>query len=472
MRSLTVRLFGLTALIAVGSTWAQLPGLFGEHGLASVAQTLTRLRAAPDVSFFDVPTLFWLSSSDGALHLVLAIAALAAVGLMVGFAPRFSAWVLWAAWLSLVAVGQPFLSFQWDVLLLEGAFFLGFYAGGRLWLHRDDAEPSPPAVFAMAWLAFKVTFSSGLVKWFSGDESWRDLTALTYHWWTQPLPTWTSVVFAELPRWVQQALCAATLAVELPVALLALGPRPARRTAGIAFICLQLGLFAAGNYSYYNLLTAVLALPLLDDGLFRRGVAVAGSSEAVPERLWGRRLGWGGVALVVALGCSAMAGRLGARSPLRPLEAVLAPFDTINGYGAFAVMTKTRPEIVLEASADGVSWTPYDFPYKPDAPDDAPRWVAPFQPRLDWQMWFASLSTCQQNPWLLKLQRHLLLGTPQVRALFRAGPEGPQRLLRARVSDARFAPLAQRGVWWTYSAPRPYCPTLTLTEDGQLARAD
>lgn len=471
VRGLTVRLFGATALVAVVSVWWQLAGLFGAQGVAPIADTLRQVRAAPDVGFWDLPTAFWLSADDWALHGALAIAALASLALIAGLFPRAAAWVLWAAWLSVVAVGQPFLSFQWDVLLLEGAFFLGFYAGPDRWLHRATREPAPAAAFAMTWLAFKVTFASGLVKWFSGDPSWRDLSALTYHWWTQPLPTWTSVVLNELPRWLQQVLCGVTLLIELPLALLALGPRPARRVAGVAFVALQAGLFGAGNYSYYNVLTGVLALPLLDDGLLRRRAPPSPPSAPAP-RTFGFWLGWAGAGLAVALGVSGMARRLGARTPLAPLEEALAPFDTINGYGAFAVMTKDRPEIVLEGSGDGAVWTRYDFPYKADAPEDAPRWVAPWQPRLDWQMWFASLSSCQANPWLLSLQRHLLLGTPAVRALFAGGPVGPQRFVRATVWDYRFAPLGAKGVWWVARDPRPYCPTLALTPEGELTRAE
>lgn len=471
-RRLFFALFGLTALVAVGSFWWQLPGLVGRDGIAPAGEYVDALRRAKDVGFFDVPTLAWLSSGDWLLHLLCAVGVASSLALVVGLAPRVASFTLWASWLSLTQVCHPFLDFQWDLLLVETAFFAGFYAPGGLRARWDD-EPQPVATFLMAWLACKVTLESGVVKLASGDPSWRDLTALTYHWWTQPLPTWTSVLIAGLPMGVQKALCAMTFVLELPIPLLALGPRRARLVSAAGMMALQAGLYAAGNYSYYNVLTFVLAVPLLDDAALRR-LAPSWTMVAHPVPL--PRLGKVGrvVALaVVALGVGQFFRRSLAGTWAAPVLATVSRFETVNAYGAFAWMTKTRPEILLEGSDDGVTWRPYELPYKPGRVDRRPVFVAPWQPRLDWQMWFAALGECSENPWVLSLQQRLLQGSPEVLALFADNPfpSAPPKMLRTRVFEYRFAPWSEQGVWWTRTETGPYCPAVALGPDGRLIRA-
>ncbi len=476
-RWLTLRLFGVTALLAVGSFWWQVMGLSGSRGIVPIAEQLEALRRA-GVGFFRAPTLLWLSASDGAIHAACALAFSAALAVTVGLAPRLSLGVLWVAWLSLCSVASPWLGFQWDVLLLEGAFTLAFFAppGWRPRLSTEP-EPSPAFTFLAAWLACRMTLASGVVKLASGDPSWRDLTALTWHWWTQPLPTWTSIVAAAFPLWAQKLMCLSTLVLELPVPLLALGGRATRRWAALGLMTLQAGLFAGGNYSYYNLLAFVLAVPLLDDALLRQGWPKKLGWPAMPElpprraRPW--EVAW--VALIVLLGVGVFFRRAARETPLSPVLDAIGPFETINGYGAFAVMTKTRPEIILEGSADGVTWRPYEFPWKPGDVRRRPKWVAPLQPRLDWQMWFASLGDCSDSPWLLMLQRRLLQGGSQeVQALFEVDPfaSAPPRFLRTVVYEYRFASLAQPGAWWTRRFTGPFCPALTLSPTGELVKAD
>jgi hypothetical protein len=156
----------------------------------------------------------------------------------------------------------------------------------------------------------------------------------------------------------------------------------------------------------------------------------------------------------------------------RPVEAVLR-LDTINAYGAFAWMTKSRPEILIEGTRDGVTWARYELPWKPGALDRRPGFVSPWQPRLDWQLWFAALGECGSNPWVLSLQRHLLKGTPAVLALFEVDPfEGaPPVATRTVLYEYRFAPWSAKGQWWTATETGPFCPPVRLGRDGRLERA-
>ena len=458
---------GLTTLVAVGSYWWQFPGLGGAHGIAPLAVGMAGLRSSRDVGFFDVPTLLWLSSSDAMIHLLCGVAFSSGVLLVLGLAPRVACLTLWVSWLSLVEVGYPFLAFQWDVLLVETAFCAAFFAppGLRPRLH---SEPEPRAAFrwVMVTLACKVTLESGLVKLGSGDPTWRDLTALTYHWWSQPLPTWTSVLIAGAPMQLQRLMCLLMFVLELAFPLLALGPRLMRLTAAVGLMLLQAALFAAGNYSFYNLLAFVLAVPLLDDLALRR----LWKSE-LPAGLAPRPARWPWVvtALYVSLSLGMFLGRGLDSSLLRALR----PFDTVNAYGAFAVMTKTRAEIVVEGSNDDETWLAYEFPWKPGDVTRRPPFVAPWQPRLDWQMWFAALGTCGSNPWVLELQQRLLSGTPEVLALFEKNPfpSAPPRFMRTRVFEYRFARWNEKGVWWTRTETGPYCVSVTLGPEGTLQRA-
>lgn len=471
-RRLFFVLFGLTALVAVGSFWWQLPGLVGKNGIAPAGEWIDALRRSKDISFWDLPTVVWLSSGDWLLHVLCGVGCASAMAMVVGLAPRAACLALWASWLSLTLVCHPFLDFQWDMLLTESAFFAALYAPAGLRARWED-EPLPVARFLMAWLACKVTLESGLVKLGSGDPSWRDLTALTFHWWTQPLPTWSSHLFAALPIAIQKALCAAVLVLELPIPLLALGPRRLRLTGAVGLMLLQVGLFVAGNYSYYNVLTFALAVPLLDDAALER---------VLPWWLFPARpapapsMGPGGVvvaALVVALGVGMFTRRSLWETPAGPLLAAVSRFETINAYGAFAWMTKSRPEILIEGTRDGGEWKLYELPWKPGRVERRPEFVAPWHPRLDWQLWFAALGDCSENPWLLNTQKQLLLGVPEVLALFEVNPfpDTPPQRIRTRRFEYRFAPWSEAGVWWTRTEIGPYCPPLMLDEAGRLVRA-
>jgi hypothetical protein len=271
--------------------------------------------------------------------------------------------------------------------------------------------------------------------------------------------------------------------LELVPPVLVFGPRSARLVGSGGLIAMQAALFAAGNYSYFNLLTLVLAIALLDDralaalgrpwGLRETTVLSVGASKAPPKRQAIAALG--GWMLVVAYGLSSVAvfaHRWGVSTPLDAVVAPLTRFHLVNAYGAFAVMTKNRVEIVVEGSGDGKRWVPYEFRYKPGRVDRRPVFVAPWQPRLDWQMWFASLGSCSDNPWLLAFQQRLLSGSADVVGLLEANPfpQAPPRYLRSTSYEYRFAALRAQNQWWERTEVGAYCPVVTLRE-GRLQQA-
>ncbi|WP_224364676.1 lipase maturation factor family protein [Hyalangium versicolor] len=485
VRWLYLRGLGLIFCLAFASLLPQLSGLMGPDGLEPAAAWLDWARAqlGPE-RFLRLPTLLWLfGASNGALW-GLGLAGLACGALLVAnVAPRWALVGAWACYLSLTIVGGDFLSFQWDVLLLEAALVSLPLAPGHLFPRRSVPEPRRGALLLVCFLLLRLMVMSGLVKLFSGDPTWRNLTALEFHYWTQPLPNVIAYFVDHLPAGLHRASVAVMLVIELLAPFLLFGPRRVRLVGAGALVALQVGIITTGNYGFFNLLTIVLCLSALDDGVLMRWRIFQRLSPELPPmgrhpRVWAAAF-VGFAAVYAVLGLSSDVERLSGASlpaPVRWTLRQLAGLRSINTYGLFAVMTTERREIVLEGSTDGQTWREYLLHWRPGLVDQAPRFVAPHQPRLDWQMWFASLSRCADNPWLLQLQQKLLQGDPTVRGFFREDPfpETPPRFVRTLFFDYRFTDLATwrtTGAYWTRNELGPYCPPLTL-EAGQLRRVD
>jgi hypothetical protein len=315
-------------------------------------------------------------------------------------------------------------------------------------------------------------FTSGAVKLRSGDPAWRGLTALRVHYETQPLPTWLGWLAHQLPARLHTASTAVMFAVELVVPFLIFGPRPLRLTACALMIGLQAAIAATGNYGFFNLLTVVLCLLLLDDGVFPARWREAMGTPAA-DAPWSAGASWlaAPLALVVAVTATIqIAGAVGLHvrwpQPMAALYRALAPLRTFNPYGLFAVMTPSRPEIVIEGSRDGTTWQAYEFRWKPGDPRRRPGFMAPHMPRLDWQMWFAALGSCEDSPWFRDLLGRILQGSPPVVGLLAHNPfpDAPPRYVRSTLYDYRFTDLATlraEGTWWRRRQLGPFCPTMT-----------
>jgi hypothetical protein len=323
---------------------------------------------------------------------------------------------------------------------------------------------------------------SGAVKLSSGDPSWLGLDALDYHYWTQPLPHRISHFVHWLPEWTRAVSVAVMFAIELGVPLLIFGTRSMRLAAAGATAALMGLIFATGNYGFFNLLTLVLCAPLVDDrawrALLRRKEPLVTAAPVRESARWRRASRALFALLVVALTSASAAYRLGAGrfvpAPLGWLHERASALQSFNAYGLFSVMTKERPEIVVEGSRDGVEWRVYRFEHKPLELERAPTFAGLHMPRLDWQMWFAALETGgpRRPRWYADFLRRLLEGSPEVLELLREDPfaANPPRFLRSTVYRYRFSTPAERarGTWWRRSDPAEYFPTVTL-KDGELA---
>jgi hypothetical protein len=315
-------------------------------------------------------------------------------------------------------------------------------------------------------LLFRLVFRSAYVKLASGDPTWADLSALTYHYWTQPLPNVFAWYANLLPGWFQKLSGVLMFIIEFGAPFFIWIPRPWARRAAAGSIAVLMALIAlTGSYGFFNLLTIVLCVPLLDDRLLRR-IEPARSELGAASRDDSKWNAWPGVApaLVIALSAAMFfTGTFGERVP-RWLSPVYS-FSTFNNYGLFAVMTTERPEIELEGTHDGEVWTPYVFRYKPGPLERAPVWAAPHQPRLDWQMWFAALGDFRRNPWLSHLMRRLLEGEPTVLRLMGPSPfeERPPKQVRAiiyRYEPTTRAERSREGRWWKRRERALYAPIL------------
>ena len=469
-----LRVLGLVYLAAFLSLWVQIDGLVGSRGILPAQDLFARASTALGRErYWLLPTLYWLRPSDAMLHALCGAGSALALLLVLGIAPVPCLVGLWLGYLSLEVVGQDFLSFQWDILLVETGFLAIFVAPLGLWPRLAREAPPPRAIVWMhRWLLFRLMFSSGAVKLLSGDPTWRNLTALEFHYWTQPLPTWIGWYASLLPPWAQKASCAAMFAIELGVPMLIWGGARPRLLAFGALAGLQLLIFATGNYGFFNLLTIGLCVMLLDDSVWPGWARRLVEKAPFPRgTAWPRWITMPVAALLLVLGVLQMLSpsRAGLDwpAPLRLFERAAAPLRLVNGYGLFAVMTTTRPEIVVEGSDDGETWTEYEFRWKPGDLSRVPAFVEPHQPRLDWQMWFAALGRYDQNPWFVAFLLRLLQGSPEVTALLGRNPfpDHPPRYVRALRYLYRFTDLAERrasGHWWKREPQGLYLPEVTL----------
>jgi hypothetical protein len=492
---------GLVYLSAFASIAVQVDGLIGSRGILPAAEYLARaarLLGPGPATWWRLPTLCWLDASDWALHALCWGGMGLGLALVAGVLPGLCAALLWLFYLSLVVVGQDFLSYQWDSLLLEAGLLAMLLAPWRMRLGRADDEPWALSIWLVRWLVFRLMFFSGAVKLASHDPAWSDWKALEYHYQTQPLPTWTSWYVHQMPPWFHELSVGLMFFAELVAPFLMVGPRPIRLTGFAVLVLLQILIAATGNYGFFNLLAVVLCLSLVDDrdlhwadGLLRRCVqggsrlwsrvhprrslpARPSTGESEPSApgepwSWPRRVvagGLGGVILVVTIGQTIESLGPAAMVPagLLSFASYVAPLRSINTYGLFAVMTTNRPEIVIEGSDDGVTWSPYRFRWKPCELARRPMFATPHMPRLDWQMWFAALGgDCRSEPWFVRFEQRLLEGSPDVLSLMRQNPfpDRPPNYVRARLYLYKFTGRSSAD-WWAREDRGFFCPPLTL----------
>jgi predicted DCC family thiol-disulfide oxidoreductase YuxK len=462
---LFLRAMGLIYLIAFVSFGVQALGLIGSHGILPLSEFVEAARNQLGAEGYrQLPMVFWLSQSDFAIQAVCWAGAVLSLLLILNILPRLSLFFLYALYLSLFYAGQIFMGFQWDVLLLE-AGFLAFLL----------SLATRPGIWLLRWLMFRFMFLSGAVKLLSGDPTWRNLSALSYYFQTEPLPTPLAWYVHHLPPAVLTAATIATLVIELGCPFLIFFPRRLRFVSAFGILLLQVVILLTGNYTFFNLLTMALCIVLFDDAALRKVLprwvirfVHDDSRENEPGTIASAVVGSFAILIVFVSFVqlhAAFGGRVFTSSAWIVSE--ISPLVMVNTYGLFAVMTTTLPEIIIEGSDDGVKWREYAFKYKPGDVMRRPQWNFPHQPRLDWQMWFAALGSASENPWMTLFLQRLLENSPQVLALLENNPfpQKPPIYVRALVYDYRYSSPEEKkatGAWWVRQPEGIYYPAITL----------
>ncbi|XP_012062776.1 PREDICTED: lipase maturation factor 2-like [Atta cephalotes] len=571
-RNLFLRGICIIYLFAFLSFYVQIPGLYGDNGILP-ARTQLDLKARATLlnKMKQKPTFLWFAPYLG-LNIDYMLDVLSLLGAILSFAgfvsqkfciaPIFAG--LWSLYYSLYQIGQTFMLFQWDVLLLEVGFLCIFVA--PLWYAYRGNPSDYITLWAVRWLLFRLLFSSGVVKFTAGCPVWWKLDALNIHFESQCIPTALAWYAHHLPTWLLRLSTVATNVIELAIPLLFFFPN--RKVRIIAFylqVLLQICIIATGNYNFFNFLMICLCISLLDDQFFYKRKSKNNKSRirnylstlitilVYGGVMYGTYIYYGlkiidnwtiesnitftqeefgyilyhvvvfsiyiglvsfaltlvpminsifytkemhkltdkltatllTLVYVLSIACifaisivpysslsktfnSTMIDHL---TPLTRLHSKVDHLHITNRYGLFSRMTGVdgRPEIVIEGS-DSIEgpWKEYEFLYKPGNVNNSLPFVAPHQPRLDWQMWFAALGTYQQNPWLMSLAYRLLTGQPEVLALMNTveNPfrDRPPKYVRASLYHYHYTPWSQTSntrAWWTRERIGEYFPTFS-----------
>lgn len=529
-RWLFLRALGIVYFSAFFALLFQVKGLIGTHGILPADDLLEQARRAGAFRFWYVPSLLWLSSSDHMLMALMWAGLVASVLLIANVWPRVTLVICFVSFLSFVSAAQEFSGYQSDGMLLEAGFLSLFLASPGIrpgWGAKNP--PTRAAMLLLLYEWFRIYFESGIVKLASGDPTWRNLTAMYEYYQNGPLPTWIGWYAEQLPHWFQRGAAGATLFMELVLVWMAFLPWRWRIVCFFMVTVWQIGVILTANYAFLNYLVLFLAILLLDDHYLRRfvperwrkGLAApapvpmehaptdalvrmnlsdvqqlesggaeneAEAVEAIGDREADvRAFHWRGLLHSAGIAVTALAmiwifyatsvEMLGilvhdVPLPVSPVAA-LGPFRIANQYGLFAVMTPHRYEIEFQGSNDGVTWTAYPFRYKPQDPRERPRIYAPYQPRFDWNLWFASLGSWRENPLVLRTQVLLLKNDRDVLGLFGRNPfrDASPKYVRTVLWQYWFSTREEKrteGIWWTRKELGTYSPTIARLEDGQI----
>jgi lipase maturation factor 1 len=497
-RWLFLRALGLIYFSAFFSLVFQIRGLIGPNGilpansyLQAVAQSLGHWR------FWYAPSLLWFSSGSTMLTTLCWVGMVASVLLVLNSWPRGMLAVCFVCFLSFVSAAQDFSGYQSDGMLLEAGFISLFFAPAGFWPGLGGAHPpSRASLFLLQWEWFRIYFESGVVKLLSGDPEWRHFTAMDEYYQNGPLPTWIGWYVQHLPHWFHAATVVATLALELVLVWMLLLPRRWRIACFFIVTAWQIPVILTANYTFLNYLVLCLGVLLLDDRFVQKILPVryrsviqakpsADSEVGEMQRSggsgWNTRIHHYWKVLKLAASATILFWIFYATVtemltaipfPTFPVAA-LDPFRIANRYGLFAVMTRGRYEIEFQGSYDGQSWTPYPFRYKPQKLDEPPGIYAPYQPRFDWNLWFASLGSWREYPIVPNTELRLLNNDKDVLQLFAGNPfsKQPPTEVRAVIWQYWFTSMKvkrESGNWWRREFLGLYAPTLERMPDGQI----
>lgn len=488
-RWLYFRCLGGVHFMAFASYSVQMLGLNGSRGILPTANLLAQGAQQLGIErYLFMPTIAWLNCSDPFLQFITYAGIFFSVLMFFGIATGPSLLALTVLWLSIITGGGEFTEFQSDGMLVEASLLSLFFVNWQFFEPpwpvaerlKQQRDPSKMSLWLLRFMIFRIMFASGLVKLLSGDPAWQNLTALRYHYETQPLPTPLAWYAHQLPEWFQKLSVIGLYVSEILAPLLIFFGRRPRIVAAMLMSSLHVFIMLTGNYTFLNYLMITLCIPLLDDGVLRRltpkslFAAIQGAQVACQSPRWlCLSVNAASACLLVLAGSQLAATIFGEQYMPAFMDRVFiatAPLHIADRYGLFAVMTTKRPEIIFQGSEDGKTWISYEFVYKPGNDlTRPPPWVAPHMPRLDWRLWFAAMKPAQSSPWILGLVRRLLEGSPDVNHFFVRNPfpGSPPKYICAFTCNYHFTNAAKRkrtGKWWGRSNPQQFLAPVSLKD--------
>jgi hypothetical protein len=502
-RWIFLRVLGLIYFSAFFSLVFQIHGLIGEQGILPSNEYLEAVAHQFGLArFWFAPTLLWFSTGPDMLGTICWVGMIASLLAVFNLWPRATLILCFVCFLSFVSAAQDFSGYQSDGMLLEAGFISLFFAPPGFLPGLGRAHPpSRASFFLLQWEWFRIYFESGMVKLASGDLEWRNFTAMDEYYQNGPLPTWIGWYVQHLPHWFHAFATGATLVLELGLVFMLFLPRRWRILCFFIVTAWQIPVILTANYTFLNYLVLVLGFLLLDDRFLLRitperwrpyisarigtppeqNVESQDSESLLPQQkslrpLQALRLSLTSVILIWLFYATTvqMIWIIFPRLPLPTSPvAALDPFRIANRYGLFAVMTRGRYEIEFQGSNDGQTWVAYSFRYKPQDPGQRPGIYAPYQPRFDWNLWFASLGSWRENMIVPSTEERLLAGSPDVLALFAGNPfpEAPPQQLRAVLWQSWFTTLEEKratGMWWKQRLIGVYAPVLQRLPGGKV----
>ncbi len=507
-RWIFLRSLGLIYFSAFYSLLFQIRGLIGPNGILPAADYLAAVRGSFHAGgFWFAPTLLWFGANNRALMALCWVGIIASVLAILNIWPRVSLAACFVLFLSFVSAAQDFSGYQSDGMLLEAGFIALFFAppGWRPGIGAAN-PPSRASLFLLQWEWFRVYFESGVAKLSSGDVSWRTLRAMDDYYQNGPLPTWIGWYMQQLPHWFHASATLYTLITETLIVWMLFLPRKWRIVCFCIVTPFEISIILTANYTFLNYLVLLLGIFLLDDRTIEwlipsrvrkwlggtasaDSAAVAADEEAKAEQSgfeWrqaiapARRFVAGVYLGLVFYSASAQLIAMLAPAFPVPLAPVrwLDPFRIANRYGLFAVMTHERYEIEFQGTTDGKTWIAYPFRYKPQDIHSAPGIYAPYQPRFEWNLWFASLGSWREFRFVVWTEERLLKNDPDVLALFAKNPfagTAPPSQVRAVIYQYWFTDLTTKratGNWWRRELLGDYAPALEREPDGKIIILD
>jgi hypothetical protein len=461
-RFVILRLLGVIYAVAFLVAINQIIPLIGSAGLLPLNIYLSQITAAlgsNTAGFIHLPSVFWIWHSDTALLTAAWIGFILSCLVAAGYANSIILTALWFLYLSFVHAGQEWYGYGWEIQLAETGFLAIFLCPLLDMRPFPKYAPPLPIIFLFRWLTFRIMLGSGLIK-FRGDATWRNATALYYYFETQPIPGPLSRWFHFLPHTLLKLGVWFNWLGELVAPWFIFWPRIARHIAGSIIVLFQLSIIISGNLSFLNWLTIIPALACFDDSFWSKILpnwlvrkaefAMEQAEESTPMLT----TAWS-ITLVIAL--LSIQPAMNLFSTKQVMNRSFDPLELVNTYGAFGTVGQERLNVIFEGTIDDNPnqqsvWKPYVYKGLPVYLDKISPQIAPYQLRLDWQMWFAAMSTADQYPWTYNLVWKLLHNDQSVVNLFADNPfpKGPPKYIRAVLYSYKFAaPENPQGLWWT-----------------------